>query len=993
MGEKNNSTFLIKSSADRNRSFGTGFCVHKDDKGSFLLTAGHVVDSCGRDHLLVASFSATLLHISQDNDTLDLALIYVEGLINSSPLKLSNEKAKENDEFTIVGYRPHKNDHAKEPLKGSIKKAYPLESKHIRNIYELTINDGDSIEQGYSGSAVVSAVTGLVIAIATDRKRDGKQAFATPAYYLREIWKDIPNNLFQSLSNLNPYKGLNSFGYDDQANYYGREEEAKEIAKTLKTTRLLTLLGASGSGKSSLIYAGVVPLIEENGVEILTFRPLDNPLKSLASLFIPLLYEDKLEQLRKEKELANDLLKNSITITQLVEQLLEKKRAKHLYLVIDQFEELFTLTDDKEHRGAFLAKVLELITGTLPVTLLISMRADFLTYLSYSDSLNEVYNNHPNKMLAILKKEKLRAVIEKPALALGVTFADGLVEKIIEEIEQEAGQLPLLEFALEQLWRHKKGRVISFETLEQIGSITQSISHYADSVYERYPNLHNSIKRVLINLVSPGSGRADTKKMALFNEFNEADKETILKLSDERLIVTTEQEVKEKSEKTIEIVHEALIREWKQLKDWLDEYREFLVWQERVREDRVFYKENGDLLKDSKLLVAKNFLGSHGEYVSKGDRGFVEESIKKDNTNRRIKILSIIFLLIVLTGVALFFWKLKNNEEKATEKLAISIKGYLERTQNSDISFENKKKIYSFLIDDFKNEENVHIIKIVSRAYNNLGLIYKKDEKYENSIREYDEAIKRDIKYRKAYSNRGNAYLALSKYSNAINDYKKVLELNPKCKDYANLIETVSKRELPKDEELIENTLKDWEEKECKSYRPYFFIGSWYFKNENYEDAKKFAQYSLSRNTKNNELKYKSYTLLGKSYIQLNEFDEAIQNYKKALELEPKKSWLYVYIFTCQLVNDENYVFDEELEKEFLKLKEDSNKKIYEKLKLLQRIIKGEKNYLNKDINESFDGKWYLEILDNWINGFDEGEVKERLREAIGVFKGHGKID
>ena len=244
-----------------------------------------------------------------------------------------------------------------------------------------------------------------------------------------------------SLKN-NPYKGLNSFGYDDQANYYGREEEAKEIAKTLKNTRLLTLLGASGSGKSSLIYAGVVPLIEEDGVEILTFRPLDNPLKSLASLFIPLLYKDKLEQLRKEKELANDLLKNSITITQLVEQLLEKKRAKHLYLVIDQFEELFTLTDDKEHRGAFLAKVLELITGTLPVTLLISMRADFLTYLSYSDSLNEVYNNHPNKMLAILKKEKLRAVIEKPALAFGVTFVDGLVEKIIEEIEQEAGQLP-----------------------------------------------------------------------------------------------------------------------------------------------------------------------------------------------------------------------------------------------------------------------------------------------------------------------------------------------------------------------------------------------------------------------------------------------------------------------------------------------------------------------------------------------------------------------
>ncbi len=176
--------------------------------------------------------------------------------------------------------------------------------------------------------------------------------------HLFRYFHRVKDNEYIDENTANPYKGLNSFGYDDQANYYGREEEAKEIAKTLKTTRLLTLLGASGSGKSSLIYAGVVPLIEEDGIEILTFRPLDNPLKSLASLFIPLLYEDKLEQLRKERELANDLLKNSITITQLVERLLEKKRAKRLYLVIDQFEELFTLTDDKEHRGAFLSKVL-----------------------------------------------------------------------------------------------------------------------------------------------------------------------------------------------------------------------------------------------------------------------------------------------------------------------------------------------------------------------------------------------------------------------------------------------------------------------------------------------------------------------------------------------------------------------------------------------------------------------------------------------------------
>ena len=318
-----NHTFLIKST--KNSSFGTAFCIKQDVKGSYFVTCTHVVEDCGVDTLEIEQYQAKVVAIGS-KESIDLAVVFVEGLFDCSILKLSNESVEINQKFTIDGFKPHKKgSHKLEQLNGSIKKISQIysNSKSI-DTYELNIGDGDSIERGYSGSAIVCY--GFVVAVATDRNTNGKQAYAVPIGYLGEIWKDIPNNLFQSLSNLNPYKGLNSFGYDDQANYYGREEEAKEIAKTLKNTRLLTLLGASGSGKSSLIYAGVVPLIEEDGVEILTFRPLDNPLKSLASLFIPLLYEDKLEQLRKEKELANDLLKDSITITQLVEQLLEKKR-------------------------------------------------------------------------------------------------------------------------------------------------------------------------------------------------------------------------------------------------------------------------------------------------------------------------------------------------------------------------------------------------------------------------------------------------------------------------------------------------------------------------------------------------------------------------------------------------------------------------------------------------------------------------------------------
>jgi len=686
------STFLIKSS--KNRSFGTGFCIYKDSNGSYLLTAAHVVESCGIENLLIESFPAKLLHISQENNSLDLALVYVEGLLNTTTLKLCQEKAIVGETFDIVGYRPHKKDHAKEPLKGYIKKAYTLESEEKRDIYELRINDDDSIEQGYSGSAVVSTVTGLVIAIATDRKTNGKQAYATPAYYLKEIWQEMPKDFFESFTNTNPYKGLNSFEYEDRENYYGREEESQEIASILKTTKLFTLLGASGSGKSSLIFAGVLPIIKSDEVEVLSFRPLDEPFKNLASVFIPILYTDKLEQLRKEKELAYDLFKNDITLTQLVEMLLEQKSVKHLYLIIDQFEELFTLTEESSSKNSFLEQLLLLINSDLGVTLFLSMRADFLSHISYYDSFNKAYNTHPSQMLSLLRREKLRRVIELPAKKMGVEFQEGLVERIIEEIEDEAGQLPLLEFALEQFWVNKKGRIISHVVLDEMQSISHSISHYADRVYERNPTYHASIKKVLIKLVNPGSGKEDTRRIASFDEFDKEARKTITLLANERLIVT--------EDGNIDIVHEALIREWQRLEKWINDYRDFLEWEKHLRDDRKFYVKNGskkeDLLVESKLLRAKEFFQSHEDYIAPLNKSFVEESINVDKAKKKKKVIWLSLSFIVLFGViavVVFFWKDTQEKQKETQNMlyksvveqGIIARNYLFRPLKSKLTF------------------------------------------------------------------------------------------------------------------------------------------------------------------------------------------------------------------------------------------------------------------------------------------------------------------
>jgi energy-coupling factor transporter ATP-binding protein EcfA2 len=453
----NPSTFLIKSSA--NKSFGTGFCVHQDKQGSYLVTCSHVVNACGEESLKVGELSAKVIANSTDETIIDLAVVYVQGLMDVSTLNLVEAVYEVGETFEVTGFRPHKSDEYRAtPLQGAIVTISDIVSTKTNEIlptYQLSIDNVNTIEKGYSGSAVVDTQTGNVFAIATDRNTNGQQAYATSAKYLKAIWQEMPEGIFVSNESSNPYKGLNYFTYEDRKHYYGREKESQEIAKALETTKLFTLSGASGSGKSSLIYAGIVPLIEGEEVEILTLRPQDKPFKNLASVFIPTLYPDELEGLRKTKELTSDLESGSIEITALVQHYLDKTKAKKLYLVIDQFEELFTLTKEQEKRNLFLDRVLELIESDLNVSVLISMRADFLSHLSFYEPFNQAYNEHPNTILSLLSEEKLRKVIEAPALSQGVKFQDGLVDRIIDEIENEVGQLPLLEFALNQLWTNQ----------------------------------------------------------------------------------------------------------------------------------------------------------------------------------------------------------------------------------------------------------------------------------------------------------------------------------------------------------------------------------------------------------------------------------------------------------------------------------------------------------------------------------------------------------
>lgn len=191
------STFLVKST---NNSFGTAFCVAKDEQGAFLVTCTHVVEACGKEQLEVDGKLARLLHLGSSDD-IDLAVIYVEGLMNAEILTLSIDNKAIETTFTLDGFKFHKSDsYLQRPLQGSIANISQIHSpKRTISTYELMIENSYSIEKGYSGSAIIS--NEQVIGVATDRNSNGKQAYAIPISYLKEIWEDMPASLFEAEPN------------------------------------------------------------------------------------------------------------------------------------------------------------------------------------------------------------------------------------------------------------------------------------------------------------------------------------------------------------------------------------------------------------------------------------------------------------------------------------------------------------------------------------------------------------------------------------------------------------------------------------------------------------------------------------------------------------------------------------------------------------------------------------------------------------------------
>ncbi|MEH1884517.1 nSTAND1 domain-containing NTPase, partial [Nostoc sp.] len=515
-------------------------------------------------------------------------------------------------------------------------------------------------------------------------------------FYYREEARLVPSDSTDAADESLPcpYRGLFHFGPNDADVFFGREIFIEELYSATKTKNFIPVLGASGSGKSSVVLAGLVPKLQKAGHWQFThFRPGSDPFHALALALVPLYTPnlDQTDQIAQARKMAGYLQDGSVLLLDVFAKIQQNHPSDRVLLIADQFEEIYTLCNNQEIRLKFLDCLLaSLVTPTSltssATVLVATMRADFLgNALSYRPFADVLQN--ADVKLGPMNREELTQVIEKPAQKLGVIFESGLVERILDDVENQPGNLPLLEFALTELWNKRTGKQLTHKIYEEIGQVEGALARHADEKYgELTDDEKQKVRRIFIQLVRPGEGTEDTRRIAIKAELEEQSWSLVKQLADARLVVTSRNLA---SQETVEVVHEALIRNWGELREWMNTNRVFRAWQERLRAEMYQWeqtqRDEGALLRGATLTEAEEKLEQRREELSKGEQEFIETSValrdREEKQRQRRRQLGVsglaggLVLALGLSGLASIGWR--NAEISQINAFAQSSDGFL----------------------------------------------------------------------------------------------------------------------------------------------------------------------------------------------------------------------------------------------------------------------------------------------------------------------------
>lgn len=406
-----------------------------------------------------------------------------------------------------------------------------------------------------------------------------------------------------------PYVGLDSFDDRNHHLFYGRDQLIDELLNQLLVSRLVTAIGPSGSGKSSVVLAGLLPRLkagELSGSALWNYYPVivpgSAPLAALARLLQPEGADTAIWMFETTEAFRDN--------THHLTNLLQSRSDEPAVLIIDQFEETFTLCHDEEERNAFLENLLNLVrTPDARHVVILTMRVDYESYLTKVPLFYSLVEQGQVRVSAMNAAE-LHDVIEQPASAVGLKFEEGLIDTLVREIVGEPAALPLLQFALLQLWDNRERNRVTWETYRRLGGVMQTLAHTADNIYDNLiPEDQLTAKRILLQLVRPSEGleftrrRVPRRQLYQSGEAHDRVDRVLAKLIQSRLVRFTKGRTEE--DEQIEVAHEALVRNWPRLVEWLEEERIHLRHRLRLNDQAeqwdALERDEGALLRGALL--------------------------------------------------------------------------------------------------------------------------------------------------------------------------------------------------------------------------------------------------------------------------------------------------------------------------------------------------------------------------------------------------------
>ena len=448
-----------------------------------------------------------------------------------------------------------------------------------------------------------------------------------------------------------PFKGLKFFDEVDAEIFFGREELTSRLVARMQdiladpsARRFLAVLGASGSGKSSILRAGLVQALKRAAPFsrwlVNTFSPTDRPLERLAASLNP-----QPDSVASTAALMDDLKREPRSAQLAARRLLEKEKFtrrgsehKGVLLVIDQFEELFSLCRDESERGAFVDNLMAAVGepgGNVFVVL--ALRADFYNQCAPYPALRAALSDG-QEYIGPMNPAELRSAIEEPARRGGWELEPGLVELLLQDVGADAGHhpepgaLPLLSHALLETWRRRQGRKLTVAGYLSSGGVRGAIAETADSLFQdELDEMERVIARdIFLRLTQLGEDEqtADTRRRTPLDEFIQKADEAVRvqavlgTLADARLIIIDNQ--------MVEVAHEALIREWPTLRAWLEQDREGLRLHRHLTRAAEGWerqgRDAGELYRGARLAQATTWAETHASQLSAAEMDYLAAS-------------------------------------------------------------------------------------------------------------------------------------------------------------------------------------------------------------------------------------------------------------------------------------------------------------------------------------------------------------------------------